>query len=407
MSAYTVPYYIGYPGAQKFDVNGDNEYFKKDMDRRFQIARIKPLDVSPALAANLFKSKDAWDEYAMALNANGINISDEERELKVVCNTLTTAGETFTNDYGQSDLVSGIQNFGDKYRDIAFAFGINNMEDFLNEHKDDGGIGGTLASAGAWLNEGADSLINMTGKAAPLLSTMKKTMMNPQNKIDFPNFWKSSGYQCQYEVSTSLFCYNVQDDNEYTSNIIAAYAALMQFVLPRSKEGDLYSWPFLLSFKIPGIVNLPFCYMSNVSVIKGGDQNDLSYAYRPNSIELKMTISPLFNVMYNITEKDNNNFNTDTRRERPTLLRELDTLSEKRTFGSDGITVEDEGSSTLVSSRLTQLQNTESVVDNLADTGRTALKSKYAEEIAVAYATANGVPPEVARAGVNAAQDAI
>lgn len=381
MSSYTVPEYIGYPGTQKFDVKGDYEYFKRDMDRRFQVAHLAPRDIDASFAANLFKGEDAWDKYVIALDSNGIKISDELRELKVVVSSISTIGETFSNDFGQSDLLSGIQSYGSKYGDLAFAFGIDDFDAFLRDKAQNSeGILGGLWSGANFINETANSIINAVGgTAGNLMSTIKRTLTNPNNKIDFPNFWKSSGYQCQYELSITLYCYNVQDDAAYTSNILASYAALMQFVLPRSKEGDLYSWPFLMDFKIPGLVHLPFCYCSNVSVIKGGDNSDLSCAYRPNAVELKMTINPMYNVMYNITEKSNNNNNEVYRKERPTLLKELDVLAEKRTFNADATVAESNGENS-VSSRLTSQQSTSTTVAS-QEAGRPSYNESVQEHI--------------------------
>lgn len=336
----TVPYYIGYPGAQKYNVNGDYEYFKKDMDRRFQIAYIRPVDIHPTANANIFEPEDVWANYTNALASNGIDIKDDgSQELKVVCNVLTTAGETFTNDYGNSDLFSNFENSASSglLSDVAQALNIKDVGKSLVDFGKTDNFGSGAAS---WLGDAITDIDNklqswsksnnmLLSSASEFLRTAASAYTKPAAKIDFPAFWKGSSYQCQYEISTSLYCFDVQNDNEYLSNIVASYAALMQFVLPRSEDGKMYTWPFLMSFRIPGIINIPFGYMSNISVIKGGDQNDVSCAYRPNSIELKMIISPLYEVMQNITNKDEN-INVTSDNSRPTLLREINTLSEIR-----------------------------------------------------------------------------
>lgn len=383
-TAYTVPYYIGYPGAQSFDDqiynSGGNyvDFFREDMEKRFQIAHIQPRNIHPSAAANIFKGEECWDDFVRAIESNGIVINDDNKELRVVCRNLTTVSETYNNEFGQSDLLSGVQNLGSKYSELAFAFGINDMDKAIEQLAGQEGLLGNIGKVADAGNKLIQAGIDKTGPAKNLLTTAFRTLKNPNNKIDFPLFWKSSGYNAQYELQTRLYCYNVQDDAYYTSYILAAYCALMQFVLPRSEDGELYSWPFLMDLRIPGMLHLPLCYCSNISVIKGGENNDLSYAYRPNIIDINMTINPLYNVMYNIINPDNNNPNIDSRKERPTLLKELDVLSQKRTFTDDGVSVDVEVENA-VSTHVENAVQRESLVAYDSSNSRTSVAEKYAE----------------------------
>lgn len=346
--AYKIPEYIGYPGWQSNEIDSQlSMQFKNDMEKRFQIAYLRPRDIQASLSANIYKpanDTDSWVDYCQYLRSNNIIPSaqvDSDRILKVVLNAITPLGETYSNEYGQSSLLSGINNvFGESGNELAFMTGIRSFNDLKEKTAGSSNslvskLGKGIDTIDTALSDFAGGLGGENGKA--MYNTIKNSMLNPNSKLDFPQFWKSAGYSCSYELSIRLYCYNVTDENYYNSAILASYGALLQFVVPRSEDGNLYTWPFLMEFEIPGLVHLPMAFCSNITVVKGGDVNDISLAYRPNIIDLRMTINPVYNVMYNISNKYSKYEKVMQEQGlRPSLLNELTTLSKMRTFDEDG-----------------------------------------------------------------------
>lgn len=322
----SIPKYIGHPGyMSNADGFHDSDYgssVNDAMDSSLQIAQIYPMDTQIEKSINIYKGKKAWGEFVNYLSANDIDPGENKGHINVVCSQITPLSETYTNEFGQSELAGGLQSImNGKLSELAFVTGWNS--DSLKSAADNGGMLGTLAG-------GANGLINGIGDAMGGIlgkqngEDFKDFAKNPAQKIDIPSMWKGNSFSAQYELSIRLFCYNVNNQQEYDSKIIASLGALLQFVCPRSKQGKFYQWPFLMEFKIPGLVHLPLAYCSNMTVLKGGDVNDLSWKWRPNMIDLRMTI----NTVWGVTINSMNQFADDG--DRPTVAKELITLSESK-----------------------------------------------------------------------------
>ena len=338
--SWTIPKYIGHPGymsnADGFNDSDYGDSVNDALDNSLQIAQIFPMDTQISKSINIYKGKKAWSDFVSYLGANGIDVGKNSGHINVVCSQLTPLSETYTNEFGQSELAGGLTSImNGKLSEVAFATGWNS--DTIKNASQEDGIIGFLAS-------GADKTIgglgDLIGKFAGQQNgeDFKDFASNPAQKIDIPSMWKGNSFSAQYELSVRLFCYNVNNEQEYGSKIIASLGALMQFVCPRSKQGKFYQWPFLMEFKIPGLVHLPLAYCSNMTVLKGGDVNDLSWKWRPNMIDLRMTI----NTVWGVTINSFNQMNDDG--DRPTVSKELNTLSDKKS-GSNGSPSGNSGSS--------------------------------------------------------------
>jgi len=114
-------------------------------------------------------------------------------------------------------------------------------------------------------------------------------------RVDFPQVWKNSGFTPSYTMTVRL--YNPRPGN-YTATkkyIIGPLAALLLLGLPISSDGDTYNWPFLHKIRCPGIYNLNPAFISNITVVKGGDQQQISHKQTMGIVDVRIDFGSLYN----------------------------------------------------------------------------------------------------------------
>ena len=319
----------------------DGELLREDMNKRLLIARLVPKLPEMTKDHNIYRGKVELEKFAKDLrdNAGVIWNRFDSGCINIALSTMIPITESYSNEYGTSELLSGMSGIlsGGMLGEIAFASGSTNIantqwKDVDSGKKDENGNAimekkevwaddsvmsgveqipgvGELVSGGAmkavqtmrhYKNMAKDSkngFVQALGNAAEFIGD--KVLNKPFSKIDWPLFWKNCSFQQQYECTTRLWCYNTHDEKMYNNQIVAPIAALMMFVTPRSEDGYLYEWPYLTSFDIIGSIHMPLAYISNLTVIKGGDVGDFSLSGRPNIVDLRFTISSLYGVCVN------------------------------------------------------------------------------------------------------------
>ena len=375
---FVLPKYLGHPGYV-YDPDGMNTSgisFETKIDQSLQVAYLHPLNTQITGDLNVYRGVDGWDEYVEYLTANEVSISDmaKPRCIAAVCSVNTPMAESYANEYGQSQILSGLTSrTSGGWDEISFMTGGLNAENLEGK----GGLVGTLGSAWGW---GGDTIAGVTGWIADSIGLknsesikqdVAEMIKNPGSKLDIPTMWKGSSSSVSYELSIRLNCFNSRVDKQYGSGILAPLVALLQFVTPRSNNGKFYTWPFLLELNIPGCVYLPLAYCSNMTVLKGGDVNDISWCGRPNMIDVRMSINSVYGVTVN--SKDNT-YNGD----RPSIMQQLLALNgmdDRGGLKQPGAAEESEQSNKTNSASLTTTNSGSGAVE---DTSRT--KEKTNEE---------------------------
>ena len=317
-----------------------------DMEKRLMIAQLTPKLPDMTGDHNIYRGKVELTKFKTDLRENaGVRFNPKNGCLNIALSTMIPITESYSNEYGQSELLSGMSGMlsGGMLGELGFA---SNTRSLVTRNKDgsfsdeslagqlqkladpgmsaDGktkkegniaqkALGGGLNLLKAGLDKaksfkdtlkGSDNvLLKGIGNAAEKIG---EAINKPGSKIDWPLFWKNCSFQQQYECTTRLWCYNTHNDQEYKDRILALIAAMQMFVCPRSDDGFLYEWPYLTSFDIIGSVHMPLAYISNLSVIKGGDVGDFSLSGRPNIVDLRFTISSLYSVCVNAPLKVEN-----------------------------------------------------------------------------------------------------
>jgi hypothetical protein len=87
---------------------------------------------------------------------------------------------------------------------------------------------------------------------------------------------------------------SVKDTKKF---IVGPIVALMLLAVPITDNGSTYSWPFFHRILSPGIYDLNPGFISNITVIKGGDQQQISQQQRMGIVDVRIDVGSLFSTM--------------------------------------------------------------------------------------------------------------
>jgi hypothetical protein len=138
-------------------------------------------------------------------------------------------------------------------------------------------------------------------------------------RLDFPMVWKSSGYQPSYSLTVRL--YNPQPASlESTKKyIVGPIIALMLLAVPITTDGTTYSWPYLHKIISPGVFELDPGFIQNITVIKGGDQQQISQQQTLAMADVRIDVGSLYSSMVAGTTSLGH-------KSRPTVKKYMDTM---------------------------------------------------------------------------------
>lgn len=226
--------------------------------------------------------------------------------------------DSFTNEYGENFLqkftniasegaASLAQMFGVKTIDEAFA----KMAAPLTKDKES-----LMGAAVTGLTKGAKSARNFLSNV-PILGGGIDTVSSlaAGGRLDFPMVWKGSGFQPSYTMTIRLYNPNPKSAIDTNKYIIGPIAALMLLAIPQSAGGSTYSWPFIHKIVSPGLFNLDPAFISNITIIKGGDQQQIAYGQQLGIVDVRIDFGSLYSSI--LAAKGLN-------RNRPTLKKYLE-----------------------------------------------------------------------------------
>lgn len=140
------------------------------------------------------------------------------------------------------------------------------------------------------------------------------------SRVDFPQIWKGSSYSPSYSITVKL--YNPRPDLEesYIQHIVKPLARILALMTPIADSDTTFAFPLLCKVKAPGLFNIESGFISSVEVTKGGENNDITFAQRPNEIDVSITFGELHNVM--VSESGD----AEVHEDKPTLKSYINTL---------------------------------------------------------------------------------
>jgi len=299
------------------------------------IAEVIPCTPEFRPGLSIFSLRNDWSKYQALLTNAGYRLSKTPLKLAFLADNFPT--DTFSNEYGESFLQKMTDVASEGMASISQFFGSRKLtglgSDITNALKKQGGlvgtVGGGLESATRGLKDFGTTLAKeggRLGQVATRVGEVANTLLSGA-RVDFPSVWKNSAYAPSYTMTVRLYNPNPESLEDTRKYIIGPIAAILLLGLPQSEDGNTYNWPFFSKVKVPGIYNLSPAFISNIAVIKGGDQQQIAFNQRLGIVDVRIDFGSLYNSIL-VGGKG---------RERPTLKTYLQAMeSEKKaTSGKD------------------------------------------------------------------------
>lgn len=272
----------------------------------FEITPCKP-DFESGL--NLFTIIDDTEAYTDMLRHHGF-ITPTPVKVAFIADNFPT--DSFTNDYGETFL--------QKFTDVA-SQGMSQISQMMGA-KDglegvvkaaelvknvggslDGALGDIVQGAGSgaqnmasglqnWINnnEAQEGIRGIIGGGADLINKMAAG-----HRVDFPQIWRNSGFTPSYTATVRLYNPNPASETSTKRYVVGPLAVLLSLALPRSKGLNTYSWPFFHKIVAKGIYNLDPAVITNITVVKGGDQQQIAYNQNLSMVDVRIDFTSLYN----------------------------------------------------------------------------------------------------------------
>lgn len=313
-----------------------SSYVSDDMiTNSMPIVQILPGKPNFSSGLTLFRinTVEGFKEYQQILGKHGFSLKTKAIQLAFIADNFPT--DSFTNEYGETFL--------QKFTDVA-SQGMQQLAQITNSQSGTDmfrNLGGAIDTAtkgmdgavASMLRGGADAMTGIAGG----LEKLKSNISNQSNflggalnsidkmlaghRVDFPMIWRNSGFTPSYTITVRL--YNPKPGSRaYTKKYIAGpLAAILCLAIPQSTDGKTFQWPFFHRIRCAGVYNLEPAVITNVTVVKGGDQQQISFRQSLSMVDVRIDFTSLYSTM--VVEKD-----ATFESERPTVRRYIDSLTD-------------------------------------------------------------------------------
>jgi hypothetical protein len=255
--------------------------------------------------------------YDTLLQKHGFKFTRNADHVEVAFLADSFPTDSFSNEYGE--------NFLQKFTDVAsegaaslaqIAGGRSVSEAYTNyatQLASKKGVAGSIGKGALKAGDVARDLFGNMGGAGGMVHTVDKLMAG--QRIDFPMVWKSSGFQPSYTMTVRLYNPDPGSERATQKYIVGPIAALMLLGIPVSDDGNTYSWPFIHRIVSDGIYDLDPAFISNITIVKGGDQQQISQKQSLGIVDVRIDFGSLFSTMLASSQ--------DVAKSRPTLRKYL------------------------------------------------------------------------------------
>ena len=284
---------------------------------------------------NLFSVVDDSTKYLEILGKHGYST-----EMPIRCAFLADnfPTDSFTNDYGETFLQKFTDVASQGMSQLAQMTGATTGTEALER------IGGVTKGAGEDVGGFMGKLLQAGGAGAMKMGTDLRALqqsleakggatgiigggaglidkMIAGHRVDFPQVWRNSGFVPSYTATIRLYNPNPGDPKSTDKYIAGPLAMLLCLAVPRSTDGKTYNWPFFHKIKATGIYNLNPAVITNITVVKGGDQQQIAYNQSLAMVDVRIDFGSLYNSML-VDEGDTQRTN------RPTVRSYIDAIKE-------------------------------------------------------------------------------
>lgn len=275
------------------------DYFIKNTLPVVEITPCSPSFDSGSL--NVFRLTSNWREYDNLLKFHGYERPNQTQSIRLAMIADSFPTDTFTNEYSETFLEGMANTASAGASQIAQMFGANSATQVIRNlstamERSGGAMGMAGSALGGALNFGKGAVDALLNKENPSMIRNMGHLINKSlagQRIDFPMLWQNSAFSPSYTFTVRL--YNpMPGDREMTNKyIIAPLAAILCLGLPKG-TGETYNWPFFHRMKVPGLWSLPSAAISNVTVVKGGDQQQIAYNNRMAMCDVRVDVISLY-----------------------------------------------------------------------------------------------------------------
>ena len=293
------------------DINGEllgKDYALKQ-DKNFLIAEIIPGSMEYNQSQNIVNAWDFKPEVSRFNRILGKLLSDAGGSPSYVGSSPFkfavvdfTASEAINNNYSESALQSANDMASSLVKEYAYMSN-GNMDNFTNMIKNN--LSGMNKDLGDSVNNMASSFNKMTGAGEKLTQLKNSSGVVGQlmsgYRVDLPKIWKNTQNEKIYTLKIQLSS-AVDDAQAMTDRMLVPYAILLGLSSPISNSSYLYQWPFVVSLKIPGIVNIPLGAVTSLQVTKPGEQGMMSHKAKMLSMTITLSIAPLYSTQFIVEE---------------------------------------------------------------------------------------------------------
>lgn len=276
-----------------------------------EIIPSKPGDLSQ----NLFTIDSDVETYKKILNNYGYSIIGNSLKVAFLSDNFPT--DTFSNFYAESFLGNGLQVVSEEASQLGQILGAKTWSQAGKKILGEMGrfgkairpvttvgsdiMGAIVGGVGSMAETVAKGVNNATSQMGPVGSYIQKGLSLANQtlggRIDLPQIWKNSGFTPSYTITIRLFNPNPGNSEVTKKYITGPLCALLLLALPKSSDGLFYSWPFFHKIRVPGLLNLPESYIGNITVVKGGDQQVISYKQNMGMCDIRIEFGCLFDTL--------------------------------------------------------------------------------------------------------------
>jgi hypothetical protein len=289
----------------------------------------------------LFRVSADWEKYDKILKNQDPSFSTPSKPLRFAYIADSFPTDAFTNEYGETFLQKITDVASQGIGDLVQMTGSKTIGEALEKvgkgtvsvgEKVGGMIGEGLKQAGgmaASLGLGATNLIKeMESSQTSLGKTIGGGLavahgLASNHRIDFPMVWKNSSFTPAYSLTIRLWNPNPSRYDSLNNFIIYPLAVILCLALPTTENGFSFSYPFFHRVVSKGIFTLDPAVITNISVIKGGDQQQIGHNQFLGMVDVRIDFAGLFTSM--VLEE-----NGRVPGDRPTLKKYLDALREPK-----------------------------------------------------------------------------
>ena len=309
--------------------------------RKLIVASMPIVELTPCLASfgsaneqglNLFHLDPQKGEtkYKDILKVAGFQLKESDLKLPIQIAFLNEGaiGESWSSTYGDTGFENKLNSLGNNnIAEMRQMTGASNIGDFLKDMESQGERDnpmGTLFALGGSLGAAAVGL-----GGAVLGGILGDTYANAAmklfsgSKVDFPVLWQGSSFDPSYSISVRLYNPTPSSMEAYEKFILLPLAKLLAFCVPLTDSPYVYDFPLMCKAKCAGLFKLPAAVVSSISVIKGGNTNDVTYQQQPSIVEVQLTLQSLYSTMVAMTTEESEE---QTDEERPTFKKYFDSL---------------------------------------------------------------------------------